>query len=251
MQDGRTLRFMFLADGEDPDSLIQKEGRQAFELLIEQALPLSDFLFQHLLSQVDMGNRDSKAKLAQLAIPLISKLPEGVFRQMMKERLIVLLGVDEAGLEKLLPNPQKIDNKDKKQKVTPMRLAISLLLQHPNVAYGLPEFPEFKEMNLPGITLLNSLLEICRIHPNITTGQLLEHWREKPEYKQLNKLAVWQNNIGDAEYEAYFFDTLESFLNSHINNKIEFLKQKERSGEVLTNEERKQLASLLIEQKQH
>lgn len=251
LQDGRTLRFMFLADGEDPDSLIQKEGKQAFELLIEQALPLSDFLFQHLLSQVDMGSRDSKAKLAQLAIPLISKVPESVFRQMMKERLIVLLGVDEDSLKKLLPDAQKTNNNHKKQKVTPMRLAISVLLQHPNVAYGLPEFPEFKEMNLPGITLLDSLLEICRINPNITTGQLLEHWREKPEYKQLNKLAVWQNNIGDAEYEAYFFDTLESFLNSHINNKIEFLKQKERSGKALTNEERKQLASLLLEQKQH
>lgn len=251
MQDGRTLRFMFLADGEDPDSLIQKEGKQAFELLIEQALPLSDFLFQHLLSQVDMGSRDSKAKLAQLAIPLISKVPESVFRQMMKERLIVLLGVDEDSLKKLLPDAQKTNNNHKKQKVTPMRLAISVLLQHPNVAYGLPEFPEFKEMNLPGITLLDSLLEICRIHPNITTGQLLEHWREKPEYNQLNKLAVWQNDVKEENYEAVFLDILESFLNSHINNKIEFLKQKERSGEVLTNEERKQLASLLLEQKQH
>ena len=251
LQDGRTLRFMFLADGEDPDSLIQKEGKQAFEQLIEQALPLSEFLFQHLLSQVDMGNRDSKTKLAQLAIPLISKLPESVFRQMMKERLVVLLGVDEDGLKKLLPDAQKTDNKDKKQKVTPMRLAISLLLQHPGIAYGLPEFPEFKEMNLPGLILLDSLLEICRISPNITTGQLLEHWREKPEYKQLNKLAVWQNDVEEESYEAVFLDILENFLNLHISNKIEFLKQKARTGAVLTSEETQQLAALLMEQKQH
>ena len=251
IQDGRTLRFMFLADGEDPDSLIQKEGKQAFEQLIEQALPLSDFLFQHLLAQVDMGNRDSKAKLAQLAIPLISKMPESVFRQMMKERLVVLLGVDEDGLKKLLPDAQKTENKAKKQKVTPMRLAISLLLQHPNVAYGLPEFPEFKEMNLPGLPLLDSLLEICRTCPNITTGQLLEHWRDKPEYKQLNKLAVWQNDVKEENYEAVFLDILENFLNLYINNKIEFLKQKARTGAALTTEERKQLASLIVEQKQH
>jgi DNA primase len=251
LQDGRTLRFMFVADGEDPDSLIRKEGKQTFELLIEQALPLSEFLFQHLLSQVDMGNRDSKTKLAQLAIPLISKLPESVFRQMMKERLVVLLGIDEDGLKKLLPDAQKTDNKNKKQKVTPMRLAISLLLQHPEVAYGLPEFPEFKEMQLPGLILLNSLLAICRNNPNITTGQLLEHWREKPEYKQLNKLAVWQNDVKEENYEAVFLDILESFLNFHINNKIEFLKQKARTGAALTNEERKELASLLVEQKQN
>lgn len=251
MQDGRTLRFMFLPDGEDPDSLVQKEGKQAFELLMQQALPLSDFLFQHLLAQVDMGNRDSKAKLAQLAIPLISKFPESVFRQMVKERLVVLLGVDEDGLKKLLPDAQKTENKSNKQKVTPMRLAISLLLQHPNIAYGLPEFPEFRELNVPGISLLNSLLEICRITPHITTGQLLEHWRDKPEYQQLNRLAVWDNDIKKEMYEDFFLDILEKFLNLHISNKIEFLKQKERTGNVLSKEETHQLLSLLREQKQH
>jgi len=251
IQDGRTLRFMFLADGEDPDSMVQKAGKEAFETLIKQALPLSDFLFQHLLTQVDMSSSDSKAKLAQLAIPLIGKLPETAFRQMMESRLIKLLGIEQEGLKKLLPSAQKTNNKNKKQKVTPMRLAISLLLQHPSVAYGLPEFPEFQEINLPGLNLLNSLLDICRITPNITTGQLLEHWREKSEYQQLNKLAIWQNDVDDGKYEEVFLDILENFLNLYINNKIEYLKQKARTGSVLTNEETQQLASLLIEQKQH
>ncbi|HEY5715472.1 MAG TPA: DNA primase [Psychromonas sp.] len=251
IQDGRTLRFMFLADGEDPDSYVQKEGKEAFENLIEQALPLSDFLFQHLLSQVDMSIADSKAKLAQLAIPLINKLPETVFRQMMEERLITLLGIEKEGLNKLLPTVKPANKGGKKQKVTPMRLAISVLLQHPGIAYGLPEFPEFKEMNLPGLSLLNALLEICRTTPNITTGQLLEHWREKPESQQLNKLAVWQNDIKEENYEAFFLDTLENFLNLHLVNRIEFLKQKARSGQTLTNAETQQLALLLVEQKQN
>ena len=241
---------MFVADGEDPDSLIQKEGKEVFELLVDQALPLSDFLFQHLLSQVDMRSQDSKTKLAQLAIPLLSKIPESIFSGMMRKRLAVLLGVEESSLNKLLPEAQKTKPKDKKQKVTPMRLAISLLLQHPNLGYALPVFPEFKEMTLPGLGLLNSLLDICRITPNITTGQLLEHWREMPEYKQLNKLAVWENDIGEDKYEAQFFDILDKFLSTHLNNKIELLKQKERSGGILTSEETLELASLLLEQRQ-
>lgn len=245
IQDGRTLRFMFLADGEDPDSFIQKEGKQAFESLIAEALPLSDFLFQHLLAQVDMSSSDSKSKLAQLAIPLITKLPETVFRQMMEEKLIKLLGIEKDGLKKLLPTTQNSNKTEKKQKATPMRLAISVLLQHPSLAYQLPEIPEFKKMTLPGLSLLNSLLEICRNSPNLTTGQLLEHWREQPEGRLLNQLAIWQNNIGDAEYEAFFFDTLESFLNAYTKNKIEQLKQKERAGQPLTIEETQQLLALL------
>ena len=249
IQDGRTLRFMFLADGEDPDSFVQKEGKESFEQLIAQSLPLSDFLFQQLLVQVDMSSSDSKSKLAQLAIPLIGQLHESIFRQMMEERLTKLLGIELEGLQKLLPKKENISKKETKNKTTPMRLAISILLQHPNIAYGLPEFPEFKEISLPGLSLLDSLLDICRVSPHITTGQLLEHWRETPQSKQLNQLAVWQNDVQEDKYEDLFLDILEKFLNLHLNNKIEYLKQKARSSEALTSEETQQLAILLSEQK--
>ena len=251
IQDGRTLRFMFLPDGEDPDSLVQKEGKEFFEKLIDQAMPLSDFLYQQLLSQVDMRSADSKSKLAQLAIPLLTKLPDSVFRQMMETRLISLLGIEKEGLKKLLPAPQSIEKRKTSQKITPMRLAISLLLQHPQMAYQLEEIPEFKEMQIPGLTLLNSLLEICRVTPHLSTGLLLEHWREQPQEKQLITLATWNNQVQEDKYEQVFFDILDNFLSLHLNQRIEFLKQKSRQGEVLTTEETVQLARLLKEQKQH
>ncbi len=109
----------------------------------------------------------------------------------------------------------------------------------------------FKKMQLAGLTLLNSLLEICRTSPNITTGQLLEHWREKPESQQLNRLAVWQNDVEEEKIEAVFLDILENFLNIYLNQRIEYLKQKSRTGQILTAEETVQLAQLLVEQKQN
>jgi len=250
IQDGRTLRFMFLPDGEDPDSLVQKEGKAFFEKLIDQAMPLSDFLFQQLLSQVDMRIADSKSKLAQLAIPLLTKLPNSVFREMMETRLIALLGIEKEGLKKLLPTPKAIEKKKSSQKITPMRLAISLLLQHPQMAYQLAEIPEFKEMDIPGLSLLNALLEICRDTPHLSTGLLLEHWRDQPEEKQLIALATWKNQVQEDKYEEVFFDILDNFLSLHLAQRIEFLKQKSRRGEILTAEETLQLAQLLKEQKQ-
>ncbi|MDA7746287.1 DNA primase [Psychromonas sp.] len=251
IQDGRTLRFMFLPDGEDPDSLIQKEGKELFEKLIDQSMPLSDFLFQQLLAQVDMRSADSKSKLAQLAIPLLTKLPDSIFRQMMETRLISLLGIEKEGLQKLLPAATKIEKKATSQKITPMRLAISLLLQHPQMAYQLAEIPEFKEMDIPGLTLLNTLLEICRETPHLSTGLLLEHWREQPQEKQLIALATWKHQVQEDKYEEVFFDILDNFLSMHLTQRIEFLKQKSRQGEILTTEETLQLAQLLKEQKQH
>jgi len=249
IQDGRTLRFMFLPDGEDPDSLVQKEGKEFFEKLIDQAMPLSDFLYQQLLSQVDMSSDDSKSKLAQLAIPLLTKLPDSVFRQMMETRLISLLGIEKEGLKKLLPAAKSTEKKKTSQKITPMRLAISLLLQYPQMAYQLAEIPEFKEMQIPGLTLLNLLLEICRTTPHLSTGQLIEHWRGYPEEKQLITLATWDNQIKEDKYEEVFFDILDTFLSKHFTQRIEFLKKKSRQGDILTKEERMQLAQLLAEQK--
>jgi len=251
IQDGRTLRFMFLPDGEDPDSLVQKEGKAFFEKLVDQAMPLSDFLFQQLLEQVDMTSADSKSKLAQLAIPLLTKLPESVFREMMETRLLSLLGIEKEGLKKLLPAAQTVEKKVTSQKITPMRLAISLLLQNPQMVYQLPEIPEFKEIQIPGLTLLNSLLEICRETPHLSTGLLLEHWRSKPEEKLLITLATWKHQVQEDKYEQVFFDILDNFLTMHMTQRIEFLKQKSRQGGILSIEETLQLDKLLREQKQH
>jgi DNA primase len=249
LQDGRSVHFMFLEEGEDPDSYIQKNGKEAFEAEILNAKPLSDFLFEHLLSQVNMGNTDTKSKLAELAIPLLKQINNCIFKQMIEERFTNLMGIEPEGLKKFLPNQQTNKKKKPQPKVTPMRLIISILLKRPSLGFELPVIPEFSALEIPGINLLNPLLEICRTHPHITTGQLLEHWRDKPsEHKQLTTLAIWENNIQEDKYEAVFYDILDSFMLLYISRKIEILKQKERTGTTLTNNEKIELAQLIVEQ---
>ena len=80
MNDGRQLRFMFLPDGEDPDTLVRKEGKEAFETRMEQAMPLSTFLFDTLMPQVDLRSPDGRARLSTLALPLISQVPGETLR---------------------------------------------------------------------------------------------------------------------------------------------------------------------------
>ncbi len=74
MTDGRQVRFMFLPDGEDPDTLVRKEGKAAFEARMEQSQPLSTFLFNSLLPQVDLSSPDGSTQLAALALPLINQV---------------------------------------------------------------------------------------------------------------------------------------------------------------------------------
>ncbi len=87
LREGRQISFLFLPEGEDPDTLVRKEGRDAFLARLKKALPLPDYLFDTLSRQVDLGRLDGRARLVELARPLLSKMPAGVLRQMMLDRL--------------------------------------------------------------------------------------------------------------------------------------------------------------------
>jgi DNA primase len=98
MRDGRSARFLFLPEGEDPDTLVRKEGKDKFEWRINQAPHLTDFLFDHLQEGLDMSSMEGKATLSQLSMPLIQKIPEGVFKQLVVGKLSELTGLSSEKL---------------------------------------------------------------------------------------------------------------------------------------------------------
>ncbi|WP_419534785.1 DNA primase [Endozoicomonas sp.] len=100
MQDGRQARFLFLPQGEDPDSMVRKEGSENFiERIKSQAISLDNLLFRELESELDLTTMDGRARLAKLAQPYIDKLPEGLFRQLLLKKLSDRTGLDAHYLE--------------------------------------------------------------------------------------------------------------------------------------------------------
>ena len=94
LQDGRRARFLFLPEGEDPDSLVRAEGPDAFRArLNQQAQPLADYFFQQLMDEADPRSLEGKAHLATLATPLIEKIPGINLRTLMHQRLRELTGL--------------------------------------------------------------------------------------------------------------------------------------------------------------
>lgn len=95
LQDGRRARFLFLPEGEDPDSLVRAEGPDAFRArLNQQAQPLADYFFQQLMDEADPRSLEGKAHLATLATPLIEKIPGSNLRTLMRQRLSELTGLN-------------------------------------------------------------------------------------------------------------------------------------------------------------
>jgi len=102
LQDGRKARFLFLPEGEDPDTLVRAEGTDAFRARINQhAQPLADYFFQQLTEEADPRSLEGKAHMATLAAPLIDKVPGANLRALMRNRLKEITGLDNQQVEQL------------------------------------------------------------------------------------------------------------------------------------------------------
>ncbi len=242
MTDGRQLRFMFLPDGEDPDTLVRKEGKDAFEARMEQAQPLSTFLFNSLMPQVDLSTPDGRAQLSTLALPLITQVPGETLRIYLRQELGKKLGIlDDSALERLMPKQADAAVRTAPTlKRTTMRILIGLLLQNPELAPQVPPLDALDKDKLPGLGLFAELVNTCLSQPGLTTGQLLEQYRGTKEAATLEKLSMW-DDIADKDIaEKTFTDSLNHMFDSMLEQRQEELIARERTHG-LSSEERREL----------
>ncbi len=102
MEDGRQVRFLFLPEGADPDTFVREHGKDKFLQAVLEAAPLETFFFDKLSANLDLSSIEGKARLSNLAKPLIRKFPRGVYAQLMLDRLSELLGMDKESIDELL-----------------------------------------------------------------------------------------------------------------------------------------------------
>jgi DNA primase len=194
-REGRQIKFLFLPEGEDPDSLVRKEGQDRFEAHIKQAVPMSSFLLDSLTTQTDLGSLDGRARLVELARPHLLRLPTGVYREMLITELARRAQVDSGKLSMLRQAPGRTEPTPKPNSVVrpsltgPVRKAIALLLNQPGLATRVGGPQDLVGLELKGVEVLIAVLEFAQAHPHITGAGLIEHWRDTEIGSHLMKLA--------------------------------------------------------------
>jgi len=241
LKPGDMVRFMFLPQGEDPDTMVRKIGKAAFEELIQQAMQLPEFLFETLSST----HGTDKGALAKQAITLIEKVQDSVLQNLLLESLSHKLGMNSSDdLKKKLgfavKKPQPLNAKGLQGRGTPLRLAIALLVQKPSLGFGLAPQPALNKIQMAGIDLLNHLLEITRTQ-QFNSAQLLEIHREHEQKSTLIKLAQWDHQVADENVLTEFKQTLIWLTNQYIEQRYQELSLKQ----TLTKAEKMQLTKLI------
>ncbi|MFN5010441.1 MAG: DNA primase [Gammaproteobacteria bacterium] len=275
-REGRQLRFLFLPDGQDPDSLVGAEGREAFEARLEGALPLSEYLVQELGSQVDLAHADGRARFAESARPLVAKVPEGVFRELLVERLAEAIRLPAARLRELWGagegrtdgragggagptsglgalNGARIGGARSGRAGQSagrgglMRQAVMMLVHYPPIADQLEaaELAGLEGLDEPGADILRALVADLRADPCASTGQLLERWRERPEVERFGRLAAAEVLVPDKAAALRELQTaLDRMQAERRRRRFDELLERERDG-AITSAERAELQGLL------
>ncbi len=248
MQDGRQLGFLFLPQGEDPDTIVRGEGPDAFQQRVAEALPLDRFLFDTLSAQVDMSRMDGKARLVSLARPLIESMPESALRQLMRDRLSSLTGVrgESIGPADAGPRPGRRANRGAAStgQLSLMATAISLLLQHPKAASGLARPELIEEMRLQGGDHLRRVYKRAVANPDITTARLVEGFRDSDVYEYIERLASHDHQVQDGSVARVLDDTLARLEDLQNEERRAMLLEKSRA-QPLAADEKDELRSLL------
>jgi len=258
VREGRQIRFVFLPEKHDPDSYVNEHGSDAFMQAVDEGIALSDFLIGELSSQVDMTTIDGKARLAELAKPLVNNIPPGVYRELLVDSLADTVGLSAAKLERMLgqaPDRQsraapKPANEGKRRRSASasgrpsvVRRAITLLLNYPEAGDKL-DIEMLAGVNRPGVDLLHDLIETVQTEPNITTAGLLERWRHDDKGRHLGKLAAIEVPAEeDFDASAELAACLEQLAAAGRRERIDFLIEKQKLSS-LTDEEKAEIRAL-------
>jgi len=255
----RQVDFLFLPEGEDPDSLIRKEGKAGFQQRIDQAQPLSTALFERLLAQANPDQADWQARLMALAKPLLDRMPAGPAQEFLRDKLGT---VDTKNLSHLVPESgqqvtqqfgqlqqhqtQQQGYRPKQVRmVSPMRVAIALLVQDPEqMIKQVDDIHIFQYWRIAGSPLLHQLLEFIAVNPHLNTGVILSHWYDQTEGRHLQKLAMWQHHLDAEERILEFRGALQRLAEQQNDLRLDELLQKSRF--ITLSEQEKQELTLCL-----
>jgi len=268
MKSGRRASFLFLPEGEDPDSLVRAEGRHAFEGRLDGALPLSRFLFDHLAAGVDLGTAEGGARFLDRLRPHVGRIPAGPYRH----QLVMQIGERYAGRVPAGPYRRRIESwfddlsrddpprglarlgsrmraydERLRGSESPATRAVRMLLHEPLLVSEATCIERLCTADVADADLLADLLETLHARPNLRTGGLIEHYRRHEWFGRIEALAHGKPELSDptllrGEFAGCLRWVLERAEHLRAQRRLDDLKNRRPSD--LSEGERREFAEL-------
>ncbi len=210
LNEHRQLKLVFLPDGEDPDSLIRARGKAGFDALVAEATPGLEFLFTRLSQGLDLGTVDGRARLAGLIAPYVEKVPEGVLKTLLQQKVAEVTGLGR----RAQPNPSQRIRSNNSSKVS--RLSERLLTYLVKAPDMWPEVDvQVRETLLEAVAdmgLLGAVMGFLDANPEADTEEMLVHWSDNEAGRVILNAAQKNLEIDRQGMRAEFLDGIDRLL---------------------------------------
>lgn len=225
LKEGRQIHFMFMPEGDDPDTYVQKHGREMFEDE-NNYVPLSHYLIDKFKQETNLASHEGMGQLVEGMIPLIAKLPNSVFRELLIKDIAKLADMNINSLKKLIEQKQAPGRKTQAQHLVStsqpgkehsalLSNAISFLIQNPELGMSI-EPNALNDIETQGVEFLRELLALIHNQPHITCAGILEHWRDTKYDKRLRELSIKDNLLTEPEdIQQVFLATIGQIRDFH------------------------------------
>ncbi|SEM61152.1 DNA primase [Halomonas caseinilytica] len=276
MIDGRQARFLFLPEGEDPDTLVRREGAKAFEDRVTCASPLSEFLFEQASQGRDLARIEDRERYASQVLEAIGVLPEGVLKSLLLTELSRRTGVDQSSFESLMKHhgeaeseahapavetgapptveaPAGSESPAKDGALGLMARALQLLVHEPGLVERLPESDDWCAHEGEDARLCREVVRLLKAGRYRSAQVLLAHFHGTPEGERLAELARREPLVPKGVRGAELDNWVAYFQRHHRKRspqeEYDTLLARSRAGEHLSQQERQRLSELLMELK--
>lgn len=257
------IKFLFLPEEEDPDSLVRKEGKEVFLQRFQTATSLSNYLLQVIQADLNLNTVEGRSQLVSKALPYLAKLPDSYYQELLIQQIADLSHLAAVKIKRQLETllkPTSQPPASLKESThthspirakTPMEKTLGFMIQYPQ------QFPAATQLSIPdhliqdqpAKQLFNQLLLLLQTYPNLTTGQIFEHFREGALAPEIARFSQVEFDLDPASLQQEVLDILKKQAQESEQQAISTLIEKSKLHE-LTPEEKQQLRDLLSPKKQ-
>ena len=251
LNSGLDAGFIFLPESHDPDSLVREEGKDLFIKRLQNATPLNRFFIDTLTQGIDNSSLAGKSQLVNAAKPYLLKMADGPYKQLLIDELARLTRIEAHRIHQIIEekNPAKTADTGEDIIRTPIRVAIAILLQHPEIYMACIKQISPIMLDLQKHRVLKTLMQQVEEGPAINTAKLIESWRDSPLFDSLTKLAAWEHQVPEKALAKEFIDILLFLAKQNRESSIEQL-MKKAHDQGLTEAERLKLQEMLKQRHQ-
>lgn len=251
LNSGIDASFIFLPDGQDPDSLVREEGGEKFKARLQQGIPLSQFFYETLAKDIDTRRVAGKSQLVNAVKPYMQSIPDGAYKQLLIDELSRLTLIENHRVTQMLADKSEQVKLPMQKTISrsPIRVAIALLIQHPEIYHNCRQQIAEIRLNGEGQEVLQKLLAQIEASPESNTAALIELWRDDERFESLGKLAGWEHQVPEEALVKEFIDILQFLQKQNFENKIgQYIAKSRKQG--LTVSERIELQNMLMQRHQ-